>query len=120
MNQKDMRTAITQADFNKRHSGLIFIETIVLAGYIGVRYQSWWVFCGLFVCLIVFLRLPAVRFALNFLFSALWAYAVFSLFNHYSGVSLAAVASLIAFLVSAGMHSAGNQWLADIARRDSR
>lgn len=111
----DMRSAISQAEYNRKFSGLVALEVLAISGCVAVRFQSWVVFFLIFVLLALLLRSPLIGGVFNLFFSGFWTWIAFSFAR---GIELGATTSMViavfVFLFSFGAHSGSLEWHRDV------
>ena len=94
--RKDEKTA-------KDFIGYISIEIIIISAILGLYFQSWGVFGGCFIGLLICYFIPYVGAVLSIVFSVLWAYLAWMLLGMISP-TVGIIAGIIVFLISLGIH----------------
>ena len=83
MSSGDVRKGITQANFNEEAFNIVFWEIIIASGLCGLFFQSWYVFGGIFLGLLVGFFIPGVGIMLAVVFSAGWSLQIANLLTGY-------------------------------------
>lgn len=116
MSHENVRKGITNANFNQEQSGILFGEIFLIAGGLGLYTESWWVFGGLFIGLIIGLFIPFVAIPLMILLSLCWGAIGFGIGTLFGSTAAAAVLGIIGLLAGAGVHMAALEWTKDIGK----
>lgn len=111
---KDVRRGITQAQFNKDASNLLFIEIFAISIVGGFYYKSWWVFGGILFIMLAMLGIRFLAIILLVALSLFWGGVGWYIGSYFWETSAAVVVGIIALLSSGGMHMSALEWVEDL------
>ena len=133
------RKGFTQATFNDDASNVLFGEIIIASIVVGVFFESWYVFGGVLVGLIILFCIPVINIVLAIVFSLLWAVIGAGIACYFQDINLnletnisidlvtvlfstpaSQIVGGILFLVGLGMHLAGIEWVRDVSDTEDR
>jgi len=102
------RRAVRSAE---RSADWMFIEFACIAGFAGYYYKSWWVFFGVSIALVI-VSASKIAPLLFVALSGMWAAMAYYFFSG-EGPGFRIPVAAIVFLISMGIHMAGQWWLDD-------
>lgn len=119
MSSKDVRKGMTEAKFNEENASILFGEIGLIAIGLGLFAQSWWVFGGVLLGLLLAILIPGIAIVLMVAFSLAWGaigYAIGTLFDSF-GASV--VLCIIGFLFGLGVHLSALEWAQDVGTKEN-
>jgi hypothetical protein len=114
MSTGDVRRGITQARYNEEQANAFYKEVLFLSIISGVFLQSWFVFLGALIFLLVGIHVPLLGTIIIWGLSLAWGvggYALGSIFNDEASIVL----GIIAFVCSLGVHYSAKEYGADLS-----
>lgn len=135
----DIRKGVTQASFNESASNFVVFEIIIIAILSGVGFESWWVFGGVFLGLLIAFFIPVVNMVVGVVASICWgvfAGLVSGFFfldpdiinpdDHWQNATVfvsngaTLVPFILVFLSSLGAHIGAVEWVRDLNDPENR
>ncbi len=139
MSVGNTRKGFTQATFNDDASNILIGEILITSIIGGVFFESWYVFGGVLVGLMILFLIPVINIVLAIVFSLSWAiigagivcYCQDINLNLETNISIDLVTLLfstpasqivggVLFLSGLGMHMAGIEWVRDVSDNEDR
>ena len=133
------RKGFTQATFNDDASNVLMGEILIASIVGGVFFESWYVFGGVLVGLMILFFIPVINIILAIVFSLLWAVIGAGIVCYFQDINLnletnisidlvtvlfstpaSQIVGGILFLSGLGMHMAGIEWVRDVSDTEDR
>jgi len=133
------RKGFTQATFNDEASNFLIGEILIASIVGGVFFESWYVFGGMLVGLIILFIIPVINIILSIVFSLFWAVTGAWIACYYQDINLnletkisidlvtllfstpaSQIVGGLLFLCGLGMHMAGIEWVRDVSDTEDR
>jgi len=133
------RKGFTQATFNDDASNVLIGEILISSIVGGVFFESWYVFGGVLVGLMILFFIPVINIILAIVFSLLWAVIGAGIACYFQDINLnletnisidlvtvlfstpaSQIVGGILFLSGLGMHMAGIEWVRDVSDTEDR
>ena len=133
------RKGFTQATFNDDASNILIGEILITSIIGGVYFESWYVFGGVLVGLMILFLIPVINIFLAIIFSLSWAIIGAGIVCYFQDINLnldtkfsidlvtilfstpaSQIVGGILFLSGLGMHIAGIEWAKDISDTEDR
>lgn len=114
MSLKDVRRGNTQAAFNDSAMNWLSFEILFISIAVGFITQSWWVFGGLLIGMMIITWIRKLAIILCILLSLSWSVGVFIIGLNLGGYGAAFVLSILALLITGGFHIGAIEWIDDI------
>jgi len=114
MSSANVRKGMTNAKFNEENSNILFGEIFIIAIGLGLFAQSWWVFGGVFLGLIISLFIPKVSIILMIAFSLCWAVIGYGFGSLFGSVGASIVLSILGLISGLGLHFSALEWAQDL------
>ena len=133
------RKGFTQATFNEDASNFLIGEILIASIVGGAFFESWYVFGGVLLGLMILFLIPVINIVLAVVFSLLWAVIGAGIVCYFQDISLnletnisidlvillfstpaSQIIGVILFLSGLGMHLAGIEWARDVSDNEDR
>jgi hypothetical protein len=133
------RKGFTQATFNEDASNFLIGEILIASIVGGAFFESWYIFGGMLVGLLILFVIPLINIILSIFFSLLWAVIGAGIVCFYQDINLNLETNIsidlvtvlfstpasqilggILFLSGLGMHMAGIEWVRDVSDHEDR
>ena len=139
MSVGNTRKGFTQATFNDDASNVLIGEILIASIIGGVFFESWYVFGGVLLGLMILFLIPVINIVLAVVFSLSWAVIGAGIVCYFQDISLnletnisfnlvillfstpaSQIIGVILFLSGLGMHLAGIEWARDVSDNEDR
>ena len=133
------RKGVTQASFNEDASNILIGEILIASIVIGYFFESWYVFGGVLVGLMILFLIPVINIILAIVFSLLWAILGAGIVCFFQDINLSLetnntvdlvtilfstpasqIIGGILFLSGLGLHMGGIEWAKDVSDNEDR
>ena len=139
MSVGNTRKGFTQATFNDDASNILIGEILITSIIGGVFFESWYVFGGVLVGLMILFLIPVINIVLAIVFSLSWAIIGAGIVCYFQDINLnletnisidlvtllfstpaSQIVGGVLFLSGLGMHMAGIEWARDVSDNEDR
>ncbi len=86
-----------QAKFNEKASNVIYGEILIIAAHMGFYYNSWYIFAGMFIGLIICMSIPVIKILMSLVFSSIWALIGATIVSTFQGIDLSNPSNFLEF-----------------------
>jgi len=133
------RKGFTQATFNEEAANVLMGEILIVSIIGGVFFESWYVFGGILVGLLILVGIPKINIILSIFLSLCWALIGAWIACYYQDINpnletkisidlvtllfstpASQIVGGLLFLCGLGMHMAGIEWVRDVSDTEDR
>lgn len=115
---KDVRKGITQANYNESAIGFLAFEEFIITAAAGVITMSWWIFGSSLLAFLVISWIRPLRNVLYFILTLAWGAVGWWLGTLTGSIGASAVFSILALLITGGLHIGASEWMGDLNNED--
>jgi len=119
MKSADVRRGVTQATFNQKIAGFLYLQVLAVPAGIGYMLNSWIVFGVLLLQLAVGVSRPKLALFIVTVFSIGWSAIAFYVVGMFAGLEGQIVAAIVCGIMALGANMAGVEWTQDMKKPDT-
>jgi hypothetical protein len=119
MNSNEVRKGIETAKLNEKGSSVLFAEVFIISVGLGIWQESWWIFGICLIGLLIGVCIKPLAVFITIGLTILWGFIGYGIGTYFNSTGASIVLTILALLLSGGLHMNALEWMQDIRNSDS-